>query len=491
MSRPSVGAGAPVAEKPAPATSGGAPSGDGRGKSMNRRMRFVATILTFGGLLFGYDTGVVNGALPSMAEDFQMSQQYEGFITSALQFGAIFGAVFGGRLSDRYGRHRVMVTVAILFTLGSLGSVLSPEWWVLALCRVVLGLAVGGASVTIPVYLAELAPSHLRGRVVSQNEFMVVFGQFLAFAFNAGITGVMDAEHANTWRWMLSVCLLPAILLWAGLTVVPESPRWLARWGRVDAMLKVLREIREQAYSKREGEEVERLAAQDEKASQGTLSELLSVRWMRRILYIGVGMAVINQISGINVVQYYGVSILTDAGFAGNAAFVVNLLIGLAGVVGVGIALGIIQRVRRKTMLTVGLVATILTLGLLASTAVFVADENPLKKWVILGSIVVFVGFMQCCIGTMTWLFMSEIYPLKVRGVAMGISTGVQWTMNFLVALLFPMLSAALGLGATIGIFVVLQVLALIWVRVKVPETKDKTLEEIEDAFKEPDAARA
>ncbi|WP_202864874.1 sugar porter family MFS transporter [Rothia halotolerans] len=487
MSQPSGGRGdEAVKEATSREADGGAPGG---GTKLNGRMRFIAVILTFGGLLFGYDTGVVNGALPSMTADFQMSQQYEGFITSALQFGAIFGAVFGGRISDRYGRHRTMVVVAILFTLGSLGSVLSPAWWVLSGFRVILGLAVGGASVTIPVYLAELAPSHLRGRMVSQNEFMVVFGQFLAFAFNAGITGVMDAEHANTWRWMLSVCLVPAIVLWAGLTVVPESPRWLARGGRIDAMLKVLREIREQAYSSREGDEVKRLAQRDEKASQGTLAELFSVRWMRRILYIGVGMAIINQISGINVVQYYGVSILTDAGFEGNAAFVVNLLIGLAGVVGVGIALGIISRVRRRTMLTVGLCATIVTLGLLASTAVFMPDENPMKKWIILGSIVVFVGFMQCCIGTMTWLFMSEIYPLKVRGVAMGISTGVQWTMNFLVALLFPMLSAALGLGATIGLFVALQVLALIWVRLKVPETKGKSLEEIEDSFKEAEPA--
>ncbi|WP_129659935.1 sugar porter family MFS transporter [Rothia uropygialis] len=458
---------------------------DASEKKLTGKMRAAAMILTVGGLLFGYDTGVINGALPSMAADFGMGEEYEGFVTSALQFGAIFGAVFGGRFSDRHGRHRTVVVVAALFTFGAIGSVLAPTWWVLSLFRVVLGLAVGGASVTVPVYLAELAPTHLRGRVISQNEFMVVFGQLLAFGFNAGIAGVTDAGQANTWRWMLAICIVPAIVLWAGMIAVPESPRWLARGGRIDEMLEVLREVREHTFSSDELEEVKELAAKDEQAASGTLGDVFGTPWIRRILFIGVGMAVINQISGINVVQYYGVTILTDAGFVGNTAFVVNLLIGLAGVVGVGVALVIMPHVRRKLMLSSGLTGTIVMLSILATTSILMSDDASAKRWIILFSIVIFVGISQCAIGTMTWLYMSEIFPLTVRGVAMGISTGVQWSVNFLVALLFPLLSAALGFGSTIAIFVVLQILALVWVRLKAPETKDKSLERIEMEFRE------
>ncbi|MGK4065675.1 sugar porter family MFS transporter [Rothia sp. HC945] len=454
-------------------------------KKMTGPMRLAAMVLTVGGLLFGYDTGVINGALPSMAADFSMDEKYEGFVTSALQFGAIFGAVFGGRFSDRHGRHRTVVLVAALFTVGAIGSVLSPHWWVLSLFRVVLGLAVGGASVTVPVYLAELAPTHLRGRIISQNEFMVVFGQLLAFAFNAGIAGVADAEQASTWRWMLAICIAPAIALWVGMIAVPESPRWLARGGRVDEMLEVLRKVREHTFTSVELDDVRELAERDEQAAQGTVSDLVRTPWIRRILVIGVGMAIINQISGINVVQYYGVTILTDAGFTGNTAFVVNLLIGLAGVVGVGVALAIMTRVRRKLMLSTGLTGTIVMLSVLAATSVFMSDDVVAKRWIVLFSIVVFVGISQCAIGTMTWLYMSEIFPLTVRGAAMGISTGVQWTVNFLVALFFPLLSAAWGFGMTIAVFVVLQIVALAWVRLKVPETKDKSLERIEREFRD------
>ena len=454
-------------------------------KKMTGPMRLAAMVLTVGGLLFGYDTGVINGALPSMAADFSMDEKYEGFVTSALQFGAVFGAVFGGRFSDRHGRHRTVVLVAALFTVGAVGSVLAPYWWVLSLFRVVLGLAVGGASVTVPVYLAELAPTHLRGRIISQNEFMVVFGQLLAFAFNAGIAGVADAEQASTWRWMLAICILPAIVLWAGMTVVSESPRWLARGGRIDEMLEVLRKVREHTFTSDELGEVRELAERDEQAAQGTVSDVVRTPWIRRILVIGIGMAIINQISGVNVVQYYGVTILSDAGFTGNTAFVVNLLIGLAGVVGVGVALAIMTRVRRKLILSTGLTGTIVMLSVLAATSEFMSDDVVAKRWIVLVSIVVFVGISQCAIGTMTWLYMSEIFPLTVRGVAMGISTGVQWAVNFLVALFFPLLSAAWGFGMTIAVFVILQILALAWVRLKVPETKDKSLERIEREFRD------
>lgn len=197
----------------------------------NRRFWAVVTVLSLGGLLFGYDTGVINGALPSLTADLGLEERFEGIVTSALQFGAVFGAIFGGRVADRIGRHRTIAIVAVIFIVGSLGSVLAPTWVALMLCRIVLGVAVGSASGIIPIYLAELSPTHLRGRVVNLNEFMVVFGQLLAFGFNAAIARTMGAEESGTWRWMLALCLVPAIALWIGMTIVPESPRWLAGRG--------------------------------------------------------------------------------------------------------------------------------------------------------------------------------------------------------------------------------------------------------------------
>lgn len=477
----------------------------------NRRFWVVITILSFGGLLFGYDTGVINGALPSLTDDLGLQSQFEGLVTSALQFGAIFGAIFGGRIADRIGRRRTITIVAMIFVVGALGSVVSPTWVVLALFRMVLGFAVGSASGLIPIYLAELAPTHLRGRVVNLNEFMVVFGQFLAFGFNAMIVQFLGSEEQGAWRWMLALCLIPAMVLWIGMTIVPESPRWLAGRGRVDEMLQALRAIREHVYgspsyeSSRyatasapdpdseevthpvsgDVESVRELADYDSQAPRRRFRDLFATPWMRRVMIIGFGMAVINQISGINVVQYYGVTILEDAGFEGDTAFTVNLLIGIAGVIGMLTALRLNTRMRRRTMLMSGLTGTIITLTVMGLVTMFVPDEMEAKRWIILVSIVCFVGIMQCAVGAVTWLFMAEIFPMRVRGEAMGLAAGLQWTVNFTVALFFPYLMDTIGFGATVFIFVGLQIIAIVWVYRVVPETKDKTLEQIEQEFRD------
>jgi major inositol transporter-like SP family MFS transporter len=423
----------------------------------DRRFWAVVSILTLGGLLFGYDTGVINGALPSLSKDLGLSPAMEGIVTSAVQFGAIFGAVFGGRVSDRVGRRGAVTGVALIFLVGSAGSTLSPAWPVLALCRVVLGLAVGAASGIIPIYLAELAPTRLRGRVVNQNEFMVVFGQLLAFTVNAVIAAGAGSggEAPGTWRWMLAACLVPAVALLLGMRFVPESPRW--------------REQRRSGTGRRPRPRTRTLFAEP---------------WLRRIMVIGIGLAVINQISGINIVQYYGVSILTDAGFTGNTAFVVNLLIGVAGVVGMVVALVLNQHVRRRVMMIVGLCSATTVLLVMSLTSILVDDSAPAKKWVILIAIVAFVGIVQGSVNAMTWLLMSEIFPMRVRGEAMGVAAGVQWTVNFIVALGFPYADSVLSFGPTLLIFVVLQIIAVIWFHRAVPETKDRTLEEIEEHFR-------
>ena len=450
---------------------------------LSGRLRLIATVATFGGLLFGYDTGVINGALPSLVSDMQLTPFLEGLVASILPFGAAWGAAFGGRLADRFGRRRLLMVLAVVFVAATVGCALAPSVGVLVAFRAVLGLAVGASSVIVPVFLAELAPAHLRGRVVAQNELMIVGGQALAFVFNAGLATAFG-HVPHVWRYMLVLATVPALVLWVGMTVVPESPRWLARRGRFDEMTRVLQRIRQHAYTADEAEGVRELAAQDADRPAAGVLDLVRVPWIRGIFGIGAAMAVINQISGINAIQYYGVSVLQDSGFGGNGAFYANIIPGFVGVAAVGLAMVLLKHVGRRPLLLTGLAGTITSLTAFALCYLLVPGESAARPWAVLACIVVFVGFEQCCIGTVTWLYMSEIFPLSVRGVGMGACAWLLWMMTFVVGLTFPLLTDALGVGYTVLIFVALQLVALVWVHRVAPETKDRTLEELEEHFR-------
>lgn len=450
---------------------------------LSGRLRLIATVATFGGLLFGYDTGVINGALPSLVSDLRLTPFLEGLVASILPFGAAWGAAFGGRLADGLGRRRVLMVLAVVFVVATIGCATAPAVGVLIAFRAVLGLAVGASSVIVPVFLAELAPAHLRGRVVAQNELMIVGGQALAFVFNAGLATAFG-HLPHVWRYMLVLATLPALALWIGMIAVPESPRWLARNGRFEEMARVLRRIREEAYTPREAETVRELAAQDAERPAASVLDLVRIPWIRRIFGIGAGMAVINQISGINAIQYYGVTVLQDAGFGGNGAFYANIIPGLVGVAAVGLAMVLLKHVGRRPLLLTGLAGTIASLTAFALCYLLIPGESAARPWAVLACIVVFVGFEQCCIGTVTWLYMSEIFPLSVRGVGTGACAWLLWMMTFVVGLTFPLLTEAVGVAVTVLTFVALQIAALVWVHRVAPETKDRTLEELEEHFR-------
>ena len=426
---------------------------------------------------------MINGALPSLVSDMQLTPFLEGLVASILPFGAAWGAAFGGRLADRFGRRRLLMVLAVVFVVATVGCAGAPSVGVLVAFRAVLGLAVGASSVTVPVFLAELAPAHLRGRVVAQNELMIVGGQALAFVFNAGLATAFG-HVPHVWRYMLVLATVPALVLWVGMTVVPESPRWLARRGRFDEMTRVLQRIRQHAYTADEAEGVRELAAQDADRPAAGVLDLVRVPWIRGIFGIGAAMAVINQISGINAIQYYGVTVLQDSGFGGNGAFYANIIPGFVGVAAVGLAMVLLKHVGRRPLLLTGLAGTITSLTAFALCYLLVPGESAARPWAVLACIVVFVGFEQCCIGTVTWLYMSEIFPLSVRGVGMGACAWLLWMVTFVVGLTFPLLTDALGMGYTVLIFVALQLVALVWVHRVAPETKDRTLEELEEHFR-------
>nr|WP_296770480.1 sugar porter family MFS transporter [Rhodococcus sp. (in: high G+C Gram-positive bacteria)] len=447
----------------------------------SHRLGVIAVIATFGGLLFGYDTGVINGALEPLKEDLGLSTFTEGFVVSILIFGAAIGALVGGRLSDKYGRRHNILLLAIVFMVGTLGCVLAPSWEILAVFRFVLGLAVGGASATVPVYLSEISPAERRGSVVTRNEVMIVSGQFAAFIVNAIIFNLWG-EHASVWRFMLLVAVAPAIVLFIGMLRMPESPRWLVLQGRDDEALEVLKQVRSVERAEAEMAEVHRLAEEERLSKTGGATDL-SVRWIRRLIYIGVGLGVFQQFTGINSVMYYGTQLLGDAGFSANAAIVANILNGLFSVLGISVGLYLMNKVDRRTMLLAGFALTT-TFHLLVGLSALLLPDGTMKAYFILVFVVLFVFCMQGTIGPLVWLMLAEMFPLKIRSFAIGVCVFALWIANAAVALLFPPIVDALGIAPTFFIFVALGLMAFVFIYTQVPETRGQTLEELETRFR-------
>jgi MFS transporter, SP family, major inositol transporter len=446
-----------------------------------RRLRTVTVIATFGGLLFGYDTGVINGALPFMTEDLGLTPFTEGLVTSSLLFGAALGAIIGGRLSDQRGRRRNILMLAIIFLIGTLGCTFAPTTTIMVIARFVLGLAVGGASVTVPTYLAEISPAERRGRLVTQNELMIVSGQFLAFTFNAGIANFLG-DTAHVWRWMLVVATLPAVVLWFGMLVMPESPRWLASKDRFDEALEVLKQVRSQERAEAELAEVRQLAIEDKESQTGGWRDL-ATPWIRKLVFIGLGIAIVQQISGVNTIMYYGTQILKDSGFSANGALLANIANGVISVVATFVGIYLLGKVDRRPMLLMGQIGTTTAL-LLVGVVSLALPEGTTRAFIVLALTVTFLAFQQGATSPVTWLMLAEIFPLKLRGFGFGVAGLTLWLTNFLVGLTFPMLVAALNISNTFFIFVVLGIFAIAFVAKWVPETRGRSLEVLEEELR-------
>lgn len=448
-------------------------------RSAGRFLTKLTVIATLGGLLFGYDTGVISGALLYMKDDLDLSAFGEATVVSSLLFpGAALGALLGGRIADRIGRKRMLLLCGAIFLVGALGCALAPTVQIMVAARIVLGFGVGAASVTCPLYLAEMAPPDRRGRMVTINELMIVTGQMLAFAMNALLDHLIQDPHV--WRIMLAVASVPALALLVGMLFLPDSPRWYGLKKRFEEARTVL------GYSldAREADaEFEAIVAHAERTmtTRTPWTVIRDVPWIRKVLLIGCGLAVVQQATGINTVNYYAPTILEQSGLGVSASLIATIAVGVTSVVTTVIGIILLGFVGRRTMLLIGFAGVAASQAALAW--VFLLSESTTRSYVILGCMIVFVAFVQMFIGTCVWLLLSEIFPMSIRGFAMGIAVFVLWCTNAAISFLFPVLNSALGSTGTFGLFVAVNLGSLYFVWRCVPETKGTTLEELEDRF--------
>ncbi|HSL01191.1 MAG TPA: sugar porter family MFS transporter [Rubrobacteraceae bacterium] len=450
---------------------------EGNAVATGRQRRFVrvaAAITATGGLLFGYDTGVISGALLFITKDFApLSSFLQGVIVSVLLVGAVTGAIAGGPLSDRLGRRPVVLLAAIIFAVGAIAAALAPNVLILIFTRFILGLGVGLASLIVPLYIAEIAPPDTRGALVSLNQLMITIGILLSYIVGVAFTPI------EGWRYMFAVAVIPALILGIGMFTLPESPRWLVKNGKLDKARSVLLLSRVEADVETEMQQMEEIERIERQQAQVGYKELLAP-WIRPALIVGVGLAIFQQITGINTVIYYAPTILERVGFSAGGAIAATAL--GVGVVNVGftiLAIYIVDRVGRRPLLLIGLIGMIVSLGLLGVVFSLGATSGAAGLLATI-CLALYIASFAISLGPIFWLMISEIYPLNMRGSAMSIAALCNWGSNFIVALIFPVLLATFGGAGSFWLFAVLGIVAWIFVYFMVPETKGRTLEEIE-----------
>ena len=442
------------------------------GETHFRGARFVHVAGLFaalGGLLFGYDTGVISGALIFIKRDFALTTFAEEIVVSGVLLGATIGAIFGGKMADNFGRRRVLLVTAAIFGIGALASALAPSPLVLIVSRVLLGIAIGLASTNVPVYLSEVSPANARGWIVSLFQLAVTAGIVSAYA--------VDYVFAGTggWRWMLGLAVAPALVFGVGMFFLPETPRWLIRSGRHEIARSVLVRIREAPDVDLEITEIQTSLAQQ--TQRGTWSDLLHPH-VRPALIVGLGLAVFQQITGINTVIYYAPKILQAAGFASAAgAILATAGVGLVNFLMTIVAMFLVDRAGRRPLLLIGIAGMIITLAALALS--FQIQSNSLA-WLAVFCLMGYVASFAISLGPIFWLLIAEIYPLKIRGLAEGSAATVNWASNLFVSLTFLTLLEKLGASSTFALYAFASIGSWLFSYYFVPETKGRTLEQIE-----------
>ncbi|WP_090617310.1 sugar porter family MFS transporter [Natrinema salaciae] len=451
---------------------------DGR----NSFIYVVAALAALNGLLFGFDTGVISGAMLYIRKTFELTtvlgysmnaSVVEGIVVSGAMVGAIVGAALGGRLADRLGRRRLILVGAVIFFVGSLIMAIAPTVEILIVGRIVDGVGVGFASVVGPLYISEISPPEIRGSLVSLNQLTITSGILIAYLVNYAFSA------GGEWRWMLGLGMVPAAVLFVGMLFMPESPRWLYEQGREADAREVLARTRVESHVQSELREIKETIHTE----SGTLRDLFEP-WVRPMLIVGVGLAAFQQVTGINTVMYYAPTILESTGFADTASILATVGIGAVNVAMTVVAVVLMDRSGRRPLLLTGLAGMTVMLAVLGFVF-YLPGLSGAIGWVATGSLMLYVAFFAIGLGPVFWLLIAEIYPMEVRGTAMGVVTVVNWAGNLVVSLTFLRLVEGIGQTGTFWLYGALSLLALVFCYQLVPETKGRSLEEIEADLRE------
>lgn len=422
-----------------------------------------------GGLLYGYDMGIISGALLFIKDDIPLNSFTEGLVVSSMLVGAIIGSGFSGPLSDKFGRRKMVFMISIVFIMGSLILACAPNMITLVIGRGILGLAVGGSTAIVPVYLSEMAPTESRGSLSSLNQLMITIGILASYLVNYAFASI------EGWRWMVGLAVVPAIILMTGVAFMPESPRWLLKNRKEEEARRVLGLTRTQEQVNAEMHDM----IQVNSISDSTWS-ILSSSWLRSTLIIGCVFALFQQIIGINAIIYYAPTILNEAGL-GNATSILGTVgIGAVNVIVTIFALKIIDKVDRKKLLVIGNVGMVSSLLLLAILIRTVGLDSSVGAWTIVACLTLFIVFFALTWGPVLWVMLPELFPMRARGAATGLSALALSIGSLIVAQFFPMVSRSLGIAQVFLIFAAIGVAALIFVVKFLPETRGRSLEEIE-----------
>jgi sugar porter (SP) family MFS transporter len=429
----------------------------------------VACVAALGGLLFGYDTGVISGAILFISKDFSLDTRLQEFTISVVLIGCIAGAAGAGWVADTIGRRLTLLVAGVIFLIGALASASTPNEAILLVGRFVVGIGIGFSSVVAPLYISEVSPAAVRGALVSLYQFAITVGILGAYLIDYAFA------PAGAWRWMLGFAVVPSLILIVGMIFMPESPRYLFKLGHDSRARDVLQRI---ADGPQDSIEEERSIRASLKLKSGGFAAFKDPA-LRLALFIGVSLALLQQVTGINTVIYYGPQIFQMAGIASDTASILaQTLVGTVNVLLTLVAIFFVDRLGRKPLLYIGLTGMFFALATLGIAFAQPHLSGSLGT-IALASMMIYVGCFAFSLGPIVWLLISEIFPLPVRGLGMSISTLANWVGNFLVSQFFLTMIQKLGRPMTFWVYAALCVVTIVFIRAMVPETKRELLEQI------------
>lgn len=433
----------------------------------------VAIIASLGGLLSGYDTGVISGALLFINESWNLADTTQGILVSSVLIGAVIGAATNGILADMFGRKKIIMATAVIFTLGSIMCAFAPNILVLIASRIFVGFAVGVVNFVVPLYLSEISPKHLRGTLVSLYQWAITAGILFSYFINA-----VFAHAVYNWRWMLFAGVIPGIVLFVGMCFMHDTPRWLVSKKRDEEAKIAFKKIEPEVDTEKEIEDIRKTIL-----NEGTKSDkkFRFKKWMIMPFVVGIGIMFAQICTGINTIIYYAPTIFKNAGFESNiTAIYATTGIGVINFLMTIVALFFTDKLGRKPLLYFGLTGVMLSLIALGCGFAFADFFGDNLKWVTVGSLVIYIICFAMSLGPIGWILVSEVFPLRIRGVAMSICTVSNFAFNFFVVSSFPILLHRIGGAWTFWGFGIVSLLCIVFVYFCVPETKGISLETIE-----------